>query len=89
MWVSPIFEPSQTFLFRSLDFIADHLSVLHLREEALVSTLVGGGATSAGSRPLGDLNDETPMLRFEPTLDSNPTMSNVHIVLYSLFNIFR
>ena len=28
------------------------------------------------------------MLRFEPTLGSNPTVSNVHIILYSLFNIF-
>ena len=44
---------------------------------------------SVGSRPPGDLNDETPALRSEPTLGSNPTVSNVHFVLYSLFNIFR
>ena len=50
---------------------------------------VRGGAPSVGSRPPSDLNDETPTLRFEPTLGSNPIVSNVHIVLYSLFNIFR
>ena len=44
---------------------------------------------SVGSGPPDDLNDEMPMLRSEPTLGSNPTVSNVHIVLYSLFNIFR
>ena len=63
--------------------------MLHLREEALVPTPFGGGAPSVGSRPPGNLNDETPTLRSEPTLGSNPTVGNVHIVLYSLFNIFR
>ena len=89
MWVPPVFEPSQTFLFGSMDFITDQLGVLRLREEALVPAPVKGGAPSAGSGPPDDLNDETPVLRFEPTLGSNPTMSNIHIVLYSLFNIFR
>ena len=58
-------------------------------EEALVPAPVGGGAPSIGSGPPDDLNYETPTLRSEPTLGSNPTVSNVHIVLYSLFNIFR
>ena len=89
IWVPPVFKPSQTFLFGSLDFLADRLGVLHLREEALVPAPIGGGAPSVGSGPPGDLNDETPALRSEPTLGSNPTVSKVHIVLYSLFNIFR
>ena len=85
MWVPPVFEPFQTFLFGSLDFVADQLSVLCLREEALVPALVGGGAPSVGSETPDDLNSETPALRFEPTLGSNPTVSNVHNILYSLF----
>ena len=89
MWVPPVFEPSQTFLFESLDFVVDQLGVLRLREEVLVPAPVGEGAPSVGSGPPGDLNDETPVLRSEPTLGSNPTVSNIHIVLYSLFNIFR
>ena len=88
MWVPSVFEPSQTFLFGSLDFIADQLGVLCLREEALVPAPIGGGAPSVDFGSPGDLNDETPTLRSEPTLGSNPTVSNVHIVLYSLLNTF-
>ena len=50
MWVPPIFEPSQTFLFGSLDFIADQLGVLHLHKEALVPAPIEGGAPSVGTR---------------------------------------
>jgi hypothetical protein len=89
MWVSPIFEPLQTFLFASLDFVADQFGVLRLREEALVLTPTGGGAPSAGPRPLDDLDIETLVLRLEPTLGSNSTVSNIYIVLYSLFNTLR
>ena len=89
MWVPPVFVPLQTFLFGSLDFVVDQLSVLRLYEEALVPAPTGGGAPSTGPGPLDDLNVETPMLRLEPMLGSNPTVSDVHIVLYSLFNTFR
>ena len=89
MWVPPVFVPLQTFLFGSLNFVADQLGVLYLYEEALVPMPIGGGAPSTGPRPPDNLNVETPALRFEPMLGSNPIVSNVHIVLYSLFNIFR
>ena len=89
MWVPPVFEPSQTFLFGSLDFIADQLGVLCLHEEALVPATVGGGTPSIDTRTPDDLNDETPALRSEPTMGSNPTVSNAHFVPYLLFNIFH
>ena len=88
MWVPPILEPSQAFLFGSLDFIADQLGMLCLRKKAPVLMPIRG-APFVSSRTPGDLNVEVPALRSEPTLGSNPTMSNVHIILYSLFTIFR
>ena len=86
MWVPPVFVPLQTFLFGSLDFVTDRLSVLRLHEEALVPTSTGGGAPSTGPRPLDDLNVETLVLRLEPMLGSNPMVSDVHIILYSPFS---
>ena len=64
MWVPPVFEPSQAFLFGSLDFVADWLSVLHLREEALVPAPVGG-APSIDSGTHDNFNNEAPALQSE------------------------
>ena len=89
MWVPPVFQPLQTFLFESLDFVADRLGVLHLHEEAFAPASTGGGALSTSPGPLDDLNVETPVVRLEPMLVSNSTVIDVHIVLYSLFNTFR
>ena len=80
MWVPPIFEPSQAILLGSLDFVADRLDVLHLREETLVPAPVGG-APSIGSGTHDDFNNEAPALHSEQTLYSNPAVSNVHAVI--------
>ena len=87
MWAPPIFEPSQAFLFGSLNFVADRLGVLHLCEEAHVSAPIGG-APSINSGMHGFDNAASALLS-EQTLCSNPTMSNVYIVIYLLFSIFR
>ena len=86
-WVPPVFEPSQAFLFGSLNFVADRLGVLHLREETLVPAPVGG-APSIGSGTHDDFNVEAPALHSGQTLCSNPAVSNVHAVIYLLFAIF-
>ena len=86
MWVPPISEPSQAFLFESLDFFANRLGVLHLREEALILAPVGG-APSIGSGTHDDFSDATSALHSEQTLCSNPIVSNMRTVIYSLFTI--
>ena len=88
MRVPPVYEPSQAFLFGSLNFIADRLGVLHLREEALVLVPIGG-APFIGFGMHDDFNDEVPALHSEQTLCSNPIVSNIHAVIYLLFFIFR
>jgi len=88
MWVPLVFEPSQAFLFGSLNFFADRLGVLHLHEEALVPAPIGG-APSIGSGTHDDFNDEAPTLHSKQSLCSNPAVSNVHIIIYSLFAIFH
>ena len=67
MWVPPIFEPSQAFLFRNLDLVVDRLGILHLREEALVPAPIGG-APSIGSRTPDDFNNKALALCSEHTL---------------------
>ena len=74
MWVPPVSGLSQAFLFGSLDFVADRLGVLHLREEALVLVPIGG-APSIGSGTHDDFNDEASALHSEQTLCSNPIVS--------------
>ena len=88
VWVPPVFEPSQAFLFGSLDFVTDRLGVLHLREEALVPVPVGG-VPSIGSGTHDDFNNKASALHFEQTLYSNPAVSNMHTIIYSLFTISR
>ena len=88
MRIPPIFEPSQTFLFGSLDFIADRLGVLHLHKEATIPVL-DRGVPSVCSRTPNDFNDEVPALHSEQMLCSNSTVSNVHTVISSLFTIFH
>ena len=87
MWVPPVFEPSQAFLFGSLDFVADRLGVLHLREET--RDLAPAGEVFSIDFGTHDLNGVASTLRSEQTLYSNPTISNVHNVIYLLFSIFH
>ena len=86
MWAPPIFEPSQAFLFGSLDFVADRLGVLHLCEEAHVPAPVGW-APSIDSG-MHSFDDAASVLLSEQTLYSNPAVSNIHDVIYLLFSIF-
>ena len=70
MRAPPVFRPSQGFLFRSLDFIADQLGMLHLKEEAHVPAPVKGTpSTNSGTH---DFDDAASALLFEQTLCSNP-----------------
>ena len=87
MWVPPVFEPSQAFLFGSLDFVADRLGVLHLSEEAHVPAPVGGAPPiDSGTH---DFDNAASALHSEQTLCSNPAVSNIHAVIYLLRSIFR
>ena len=87
MWVPLAFEPSQDFLFGSLDFVADRLGVLRLCEEAHVLAPVGG-VPSIDSR-MHDFDDVASALHSEQTLCSNPAVSNMRTVIYSLSTISR
>ena len=87
MRVPPIFKPSQAFRFGSLDFIADRLGVLHLREETRDPAPVEGTSSiDSGTR---DFDGATSALHSEQTLCSNPVVSNIHAILHLLHSIFR
>ena len=88
MWVPPVFEPSQAFLFGSMDFTADWHGILHLRVETLILAPIEG-APSISSGMHDNFNDEAHVLHSEQTLCSNPAVSNAHAVIYLLFSIFR
>ena len=85
MWVPPVFEPSQAFLFESLDFVTDRLGVLCLHEEATIPAPIGG-VPSINSR-MHDFNDAASALYSKQTLCSNPIVSNMRTVIYSLSTI--
>ena len=87
MRVPLIFEPSQAFLFGSLNFVANRLSVLHPREETHDPAPIG--ETFPIDSRTCDLNGVASTLHSEQTLCSNPTVSNIHAVMYSLFSIFH
>ena len=87
MRVPPVFEPSQAFLFGSLNFVADRLDVLHLHEETHIPTPIGGAPSiNSGTH---DFNNAASALLSEQTLCLNPAVSNIHAVIYLLFSIFR
>ena len=87
MWVPPVFESSQAFLLGSLDFIADRLGILHLHEEALfLAPVRGAPSIDSGTH---DFDDTASALHSKQTLCSNPAVSNMRTVIYSLFTISR
>ena len=83
MRVPPVFEPSQAFLFGSLDFVADQLGVLHLREET--RDLAPIGETSSIDFGTRDFDGAASALHSKQTLCSNPTVSNTLTFIHPLF----
>ena len=87
MWVPPVSKPSQAFLFGSLDFFANRLGVLHLHEEALIpAPIEGAPSINSGTH---NFNDAASARHSEQTVYSNPTVTKMRTVIYSLSTISR